>query len=67
MNNRLQKLVKQATHDVLGVKQLDSVILAELIVKECANIARQTESDDSDDYKSGRTWASLDISEHFGV
>ena len=33
---RLQELVKQATHDVLGVKQLDSIILAELIVKECA-------------------------------
>ena len=40
---------------------------AELLIKECANIARQTETDDSDDYKSGRTWASLDILEHFGV
>lgn len=40
---------------------------AELLIKECANIARQAESDNSDDYKSGRIWASLDILEHFGV
>ena len=35
---RLQELVKQATHDVLGVKQLDSIILAELIVRECIKV-----------------------------
>lgn len=36
MNNKLKELVAQATHDVLGVKQLDSIILAELILAECA-------------------------------
>ena len=35
---RLQELVEQATHKVLGVRQLDSIILAELIVKECTNV-----------------------------
>ena len=38
---RLQELVEQATHKVLGVKQLDSIILAELIARECAEVARQ--------------------------
>ena len=35
---RLQELVKQATHDVLGVQQLDSIILAELIVHDCMDL-----------------------------
>ena len=54
----------------LRVKKMDESTLekfAELLIKECANVARQTETDDSDDYKSGRAWASLDILEHFGV
>ena len=36
MSTKLQQLVEQATHNVLGVRQLDSITLAELIVKECA-------------------------------
>ena len=64
------KALKQPDTDNDGLTVFDNDELtkfAELLIKECANIARQTETDDSDDYKSGRTWASLDILEHFGV
>ena len=40
---------------------------AELIVKECAEIAKKVDGDESDDYQSGRTWAGIDVLEHFGV
>lgn len=56
MNENLQKLIKQATHNVLGVQQLDSVILAELIVRECAEIAL-TEEHEPDEC----------ILQHFGI
>ena len=57
---RLQELVKQATHDVLGVKQLDSIILAELIVKECAEICHKRKLTPS-------TFTGDELLEHFGV
>lgn len=60
MNENLQKLVKQATHDVLGVKQLDSVILAELIVRECAAICESRKLTPS-------TFTSAELLEHFGI
>jgi len=40
---------------------------AELIVRECARVAKLTEADDGDDYKSGRQWAGIDLLKHFGV
>ena len=40
---------------------------AELIVQECAEIAKKVDGDESDDYQSGRTWAGIDVLEHFGV
>ena len=40
---------------------------AELIVRECAKVAKLTETDDGDDYKSGRQWAGIDVLKHFGV
>ena len=40
---------------------------AELIVRECAGIAKQTDTHDGDDYKSGRVWAGIDILKHFNV
>ena len=69
MNERIKKLASQCyelTKPDLN-ERFNKEKFAELLIKECANIARQTETDDSDDYKSGRTWASLDILEHFGV
>ena len=35
MNERILELLKQATYDVLGVKQVDQQLFAELIVEEC--------------------------------
>ena len=78
MNERIRELAEQAGFYVLSDDKIYipttseeitdcQTKFAELLIKECANIARQTETDDSDDYKSGRTWASLDILEHFGV
>ena len=40
---------------------------AELIVQECAEIAKKVDGNESDDYQSGRTWAGIDVLEHFGV
>ena len=40
---------------------------AELIVRECADVAKLTDPSDGDDYRSGRYWAGLDIKKHFGV
>ena len=66
---RLQELVKQATHDVLGVKQLDSIILAELIVAECAQVCQQVTS--SGMFDGNQQYASAycrdEIKRHFGL
>lgn len=63
---RLQELVKQATHDVLGVKQLDSIILAELIVKECAAVC--VEKIDTGSLMAPQApWMAKQILEHFGL
>ena len=40
---------------------------AELIVRECARVAYEVDGDEGDDYKSGRTWAGIDVLKHFGV
>ena len=40
---------------------------AELIVRECAEIAKKVDGDESDDYQSGRTWAGIDVLKYFGV
>ena len=45
MNERIKELMTQATYDVLGVKQIDQQLFAELIIKECADIALREEHD----------------------
>ena len=73
MNERIKQLEKQATTTEYGVDNgfdrvtFDKEKFAELIVRECAEIAKQTEGDDGVDYKSGRDWAGIDILKHFGV
>ena len=79
MNERIKELALQATsppHRSQGYGgepthiypgTLDPEKFAELIVKECARVAKQTDSYDDDVYKSGRTWAGIDILKHFGV
>ena len=74
MNERIKELAKQAQKviwsadgNVTELTDLDIEKFAELIIRECAEIAKLTEDDDGDDYKSGRSWAGIDILKHFGV
>ena len=78
MNERIFELAKQADliqWDTLssGARTPDhaSVVkarkFAELIVLECAKVAKLTDPSDGADYRSGRYWAGLDIKKHFGV
>ena len=68
MNERIKELAVES-----GIVYLSSVHpsmiekFAELIIQECASIAKLTDSDHGTDYKSGRYWAGIDIQQHFGV
>jgi hypothetical protein len=57
MNNLIKELMAQATYDVLGVKQIDQQLFAELIVKECMSNLHLNGYDD----------ALNQVKEHFGV
>lgn len=57
MNDRIKELMAQATYDVLGVKQIDQQLFAELIVKECMSNLHLNGYDD----------ALNQVKEHFGV
>ena len=65
MNERIRQLALRASDYETG--WLDRQKFAELIVKECAEIAKKVDGDESDDYQSGRTWAGIDVLKHFGV
>ena len=65
MNERIKLLALKASDPKTG--WLDRQKFAELIVQECAEIAKKVDGDESDDYQSGRTWAGIDVLEHFGV
>ena len=65
MNERIALLALRASDYETG--WLDRQKFAELIVRECADIAKKVDGDESDDYQSGRTWAGIDVLEHFGV
>ena len=65
MNERIALLAQKASDPKTG--WLDRQKFAELIVRECAEIAKKVDGDESDDYQSGRTWAGIDVLEHFGV
>ena len=70
MNERIKELAEQATTTFdfgAPINFFDKEKFAELIVKECVSIAKMTEPSDSDDYRSGRYWAGVDIKKHFGV
>jgi hypothetical protein len=57
MNPLFKELMAQATYDVLGVKQIDQQLFAELIVKECMSNLHLNGYDD----------ALNQVKEHFGV
>ena len=74
MNERIKQLAEQAGMIVGDAGEFDmakfmpkEVKFAELIVQECADIAKKVDGDESDDYQSGRTWAGIDVLKHFGV
>ena len=74
MNDRIKQLAEQAGMIVGDAGEFDmakfmpkEVKFAELIVRECADIAKKVDGDESDDYQSGRTWAGIDVLKHFGV
>ena len=83
MNKRIRELAEQAedyataeyekwipTPDFSGIPNIRKIFnkkFAELIVRECAEIAKKVDGDESDDYQSGRTWAGIDVLKHFGV
>ena len=57
MNPLFKELMAQATYDVLGVKQIDQQLFAELIVKECMSNLHLNGYDDTLNQ----------VKEHFGV
>ena len=74
MYDRIKQLAEQAGMIVGDAGEFDmakfmpkEVKFAELIVRECAEIAKKVDGDESDDYQSGRTWAGIDVLKHFGV
>ena len=72
MNERIRELAEQATTIEYGADRgffllLDKEKFAELIVRECAQVAKEVDGDEGDDYTSGRTWAGIDVLKHFGV
>lgn len=77
MNQRIQELLAELDIDLytdegvmmtkILVRPKDLRQFAELIVRKCAQVAKEVDGDESDDYQSGRTWAGIDVLEHFGV
>lgn len=79
MNKRIEELIKQATKEVWGNNQyngapefegteLDAEKFAQLIVKECASIARNADLEDVEGGDSAvLRAASEQIESHFGV
>lgn len=73
MNERIKELRKQAINFCLdkgsqgNLSEEVSEQFAQLIVRECANVAKLTDDANGTDYNSGRFWAGNDILTHFGV
>ena len=75
MNERIRELAEQATTIEYGADRgfdrvtFDKHKFAELIVRECADIAKGEPASfyDRDAYKLGRKFASEDVLKHFGV
>jgi hypothetical protein len=73
MNQRTLELALQAglkkehgsDREYMG--EFDWREFAELLVQECAEVAKQNDADGSLNYNSGRTWAGIDILKHFGI
>ena len=66
MNERILELARQVWPDP-NISHVNHTKFAELIVRECADIAKGVDGVEGGDYKSGRTWAGIDVLKHFGV
>jgi hypothetical protein len=72
MNERILELADKAIEDMPGAWNIPDEFcekFAELIVRECADIAKGEPASfyDRDAYKLGRKFASEDVLKHFGV
>jgi hypothetical protein len=70
MNNRIQELKQQATHDILGVKVLNAEKFAELIIQECLEVVeKQIGGGNGDGVEWDRAvdFTYNDIKSYFGV
>ena len=71
MNERIKQLAEQAGANYYSLgnrfEEFDEHKFAQLIVRECARVAKEGCLPESDDYNSGRTWAGIDVLKHFGV
>jgi hypothetical protein len=65
MNEQINKLLKTATDNILGVPVVDHTKFAELIVRECLD--QLFVSDPNEDFDKGIAWSAKQIKEHFGV
>jgi hypothetical protein len=70
MNKIVEDLKKQATEDILGVKQVDAALFAELIVQKCISIIetrKELWGDKCDTAKEECKVLIWDIKNQFGV
>lgn len=68
MNEQFQKLLKEATYDVLGVKQVDQKQFAKLIINECIKVVHQQDRIPKEFfYPKGADIHELAIKQHFGI
>lgn len=62
MNEHTQKLLQESTYHILGVPLVDQKKFAELIVRECADWIKNTDSDPDIGKEDAKA-----LLEHFGV
>jgi len=62
MNTRIKELLDQSTYEILGVKQVDQNLFANLIILECARVVFHGDPNDGQRLKIGR-----EIKEHFDI
>jgi hypothetical protein len=62
--DRIDELIKQATHDCMGVPVLDKRMFAQLIVQECVGVCEEYYGTAGD---QAAQYIGQGIKEHFGV
>lgn len=70
MNANIQKILNQATEDILGVNVVNQELFARLLIEECATICNElrfTKEGPSDQARYQRTLCASSIKENFGL